>query len=86
MKQFQYVITDPIGLHARAAGLLVKAAKTLDSTITIEKLGGGSAGASKLMALMALGVKNGDTVIVRIEGGDEGSNLATIEQFFQQNL
>jgi len=29
MKQFTYVINDPIGIHARPAGLLVKAAKAL---------------------------------------------------------
>ena len=45
MKQFQYVITDPVGIHARPAGLLVKAAKALDSTVTIEKVGGKSAAA-----------------------------------------
>ena len=37
MQQFTYTITDPIGLHARPAGLLVKAAKALDSKIMIEK-------------------------------------------------
>ena len=40
MKQFTYIITDPVGIHARPAGLLVKAAKALDSTVTIEKVGG----------------------------------------------
>ncbi len=34
MKKFEYIITDPVGIHARPAGLLVKAAKALDSTIT----------------------------------------------------
>ena len=32
MKQFTYTITDPVGIHARPAGLLAKAAKALDST------------------------------------------------------
>ena len=27
MKQFEYTITDPLGIHARPAGLLAKAAK-----------------------------------------------------------
>ena len=35
MKQFQYTITDPVGIHARPAGLLVKAAKGFQSTITV---------------------------------------------------
>ena len=47
MKKFEYIITDPVGIHARPAGLLVKAAKALDSTVTIEKIGGKSAAATK---------------------------------------
>ncbi|MCI8755974.1 MAG: HPr family phosphocarrier protein [Oscillospiraceae bacterium] len=86
MKQFQYVITDPVGIHARPAGLLVKAAKALDSTVTIEKVGGKSASANKLMAVMGLGVKGGDTVNVTVEGGNEDANAAAMEQFFKENL
>ena len=86
MKQFTYIITDPVGIHARPAGLLVKAAKALDSTVTIEKVGGKSAAAAKLMAVMGLGIKQGDTVSVTVEGGDEDANAATMEQFFKDNL
>ena len=86
MKQFQYVITDPIGIHARPAGLLVKAAKALDSTVTVEKVGGKSTVATKLMAVMGLGVKGGDTVTVMAEGGNEEASLQVMEQFFKENL
>lgn len=86
MKQFQYTITDPIGIHARPAGLLAKAAKELDSTVTVRKEDGRSAGAAKLMALMALGIKCGDTVTVTVEGGDEDAGLAKMEEFFKNNL
>lgn len=86
MKKFEYTITDPVGIHARPAGLLVKAAKALDSTVTIEKVGGKSAAATKLMAVMGLGIKQGDTVSVTVEGGDEESSAAAIEKFFQDNL
>lgn len=86
MKQFQYIITDPIGIHARPAGLLVKAAKELDSTVTVEKVGGTSTVATKLMAVMGLGVKGGDTVTVTIEGGNEEASLQAMEQFFKENL
>lgn len=86
MKTFQYTITDPVGIHARPAGLLVKAAKALDSTVTIEKEGGRSAAATKLMALMGMGIKQGDVVTVTVEGGDEEANAAAMEQFFQTNL
>ena len=30
MREFTYTVTDPAGIHARPAGLLVKAAKALD--------------------------------------------------------
>ena len=83
---FEYVIQDALGIHARPAGLLVKTAKALDSTITIQKVGGGSAIATKLMALMGLGIKSGDTVTVTIEGGSEEANAAAVEQFFKDNL
>lgn len=86
MKQFVYTITDPVGIHARPAGLLSKAAKGLDSTVTIAKADGKSAAATKLMALMGLGIKQGDTVTVTVEGGNEDANAAAMEQFFKDNL
>ena len=86
MKKFEYVITDALGIHARPAGLLVKAAKALDSTVTIEKVGGKTAAATKLMAVMGMGIKQGDTVVVTAEGGDEEASIAAMAQFFKDNL
>ena len=87
MKQFTYTITDPIGIHARPAGILAKEAKALDSTVTITKEDGSkTAEAKKLMAVMGLGVKSGETVTVTIEGGNEEANAAAMEQFFKDNL
>ena len=86
MKEFTYTITDPVGIHARPAGLLVKAIKALDSTITIAKADGKSAVGTKLMALMGLGIKQGETVTVTVEGGNEEANCAAMEQFFKENL
>ncbi len=85
MKQFTYTITDPVGIHARPAGLLVKAAKAFSSAITIER-NGKSAAATKLMALMSLGVKAGDTITVTVEGTDEEAAAAGMEKFLQENL
>lgn len=86
MKQFTYTIQDKVGIHARPAGLLAKAAKALDSVVTVEKADGKSAAATKLMAVMGFGVKCGDTVTVKIEGGDEAANVAALEAFFKENL
>ncbi|MGN0321772.1 MAG: HPr family phosphocarrier protein, partial [Oliverpabstia sp.] len=80
-----YTITDEVGIHARPAGLLVKEAKKYDSVIKVTK-DDKSAEAKKLMALMGLGVKKGDTVTVSVEGGDEDTVAAKMEEFFRNNL
>ena len=85
MQQFTYTITDPIGIHARPAGLLVKAAKALDCAVTIQK-GEKSVSAVKLMNLMSMGIKQGDTVTVTVEGGDEEAGRRAMEEFFRENL
>ena len=86
MKSFEYVITDPVGIHARPAGILVKEIKKFaGSTITITK-GEKSVNALKLMALMGMGIKQGDTVTVSVEGGDEEAVAAAIQDFFKNNL
>ena len=86
MKQFTYTITDPVGIHARPAGMLAKAVKALDSTVTITKADGRSAAATKLMAVMGLGVKTGETITFTIEGGDEEASAAAVEQFCKDNM
>ena len=85
MKSFDYVITDEVGIHARPAGMLVKKVKAFSSKVTITK-GEKSAEAQKLMAIMALGVKKGDTVTESAEGEDEEAAAAAMETFFKENL
>lgn len=85
MKTFEYVIKDELGIHARPAGVLVKEAKKYQSKITIQK-GEKEVDASKLMALMGLGVKCGDSVIVKAEGSDEDTAIAQMEAFLKDNL
>lgn len=85
MKEFNYTITDEIGIHARPAGMLAKKAKAFESSVTIAK-GDKEAALTKLMAVMALGVKHGDTVTVRAEGADEEAAIAEIKKFFEENL
>ena len=86
MKSFDYVITDPVGIHARPAGILVKEVKNYkDSVITLAK-GEKSVNLLKLMALMQMGIKQGDKVTVTVEGGDEEAVCAKIEEFFKANL
>lgn len=85
MKQFNYVITDEAGIHARPAGLLVKEAKNYSSKITLEAEGK-TAEATKLLAIMGMGVKNGTTVTVKVEGDDEDKACVEMEAFFKANF
>ena len=85
MKTFEYVVKDELGIHARPAGLLVKEAKKFESTVSITK-GEKTVDASKLMAVMALAVKNADTVTVTVEGADEDAAFEGIKAFFEANL
>ena len=85
MKQFAYVITDPVGIHARPAGMLVKEAKQFSSKIMLQK-GEKSADATRMMSVMGLGVKCGDTLSVSIEGADEDAAAGAMEPFSQENL
>jgi len=85
MKEFSYEIKDEVGIHARPAGLLVKEAKKYQSKIVIER-NGKSAEATKLMAIMSLGVKCGETVKVEINGADEEAAYEGMLTFFKENL
>lgn len=85
MKSFNYVIKDEVGIHARPAGLLVKEAKNYSSVITIVK-GDKSAVATKLMAVMSLGVKCGEEITVQVEGDDEDTACEGIKAFIEANM
>ena len=85
MISFDYTIKDELGIHARPAGMLAKTAKSLDSEITITK-GEKTVGATKLMALMGLGVKCGDTITVTANGGNEAASLEEMKSFLEKNL
>ncbi len=85
MKTIQYVIKDELGIHARPAGMLVKEAKKYSSAITLETEGK-TVDASRLMAVMSLGVKCGQQIVITAEGDDEEAACSGIEEFLKDNL
>lgn len=85
MAEFEYKITDEVGIHARPAGLLVKEAKQYEGSVTVA-CKGKSADATKLMMLMSLGVKQGDVVRVTVEGTDDTAAAKKLKTFFEENL
>ena len=85
MKQFTYTIKDELGVHARPAGLLVKLAKKYASKVTNEK-DGKTSDMRKLMEAMGLGIKQGETITVTVEGEDETVAAEEIAAFLNENV
>lgn len=85
MKEFTHVIADPLGLHARPAGMLVKAAAGYASTVTVTAPTG-KADAKRLMAVMRLAAKQGMELTVTCEGADEEAAAAGLQAFLKENL
>lgn len=85
MKKFEYVIKDELGIHARPAGLLIKEAKKYESKIVLST-DGKKAEATKLIAVMGMAVKCGQTVEVEVSGNDEETAVEGMKEFFEKNL
>ncbi len=85
MVSFEYTVTDPVGIHARPAGALVRIAAAAPCEVTIAGKGK-DVSMKKLFALMSLGIKGGDEVKVTCTGEGEEETLSKIEDFFRANL
>ena len=85
MKEFKHVIADPLGMHARPAGMLVKAVAGYASKITVTAPTG-TADARRLLALMKLAAKQGMELTVTIDGTDEEKAAAELKDFLAANL
>ena len=85
MKEFKHVINDPLGLHARPAGMLVKAVAGYASKVTITAPTG-TADAKRLMAVMRLAAKQGMELTIAVEGADEEKAAAELQAFLTANL
>lgn len=59
-----------VGLHARPAAAIAKAASESGHAITLATAAGKSANASSILSLLAMGVQHGDEVTVTVDGDD----------------
>ena len=85
MKEIKYVITDEQGIHARPAGLFVKEAAACACSVWIQK-GDKEVDAKRLLAVMSLGVKKGDEITLKTDGGDEEAAIERLGAFLKENL
>lgn len=85
MKKKELLIENKLGLHARAAAQIVKAASAYASKITIAKDGLEVDGKS-IMGIMMLAAAKGTTVLLHAQGEDEDRAIEGMEQLFQNKF
>lgn len=85
MKEFDYVITSEVGLHARPAMRLAQEANRYISSVKVQKEYK-TANAKSVISLFALSVNQGDQVRVLIEGEDEEVAEFELKKFFNEEL
>lgn len=88
MAQFTLEVTvlDPIGLHARPAGQIVKLVKESGLEVSIGRPGEEFAKANSALRLMALKIKTGETLTLEVEADDQSvadGIAAQIQEFLK---
>ncbi len=79
----EIIVSNPHGLHARPAALLVQIANKFDSKILLEKEGETVDGKS-IIAILSLGVNRGAPLKLIIEGVDAKEAFAEIKEFLRR--
>ena len=80
-----FVIRNKLGLHARAAALLVKQANQFASDIKIEK-DGLEVNAKSIMGVMMLAAAKDSTVTLKAQGPDSREALNVLEELFRNKF
>ena len=70
-------IASSVGLHARPASLLVKAAGASGLSVTIGRPGDKAVNAASMLMVLALGVKHNEQVEITIAEGDNANEVLT---------
>ncbi len=78
-------VTNPIGLHARPARLLVQTAARFQSQIQV-RCGGKIANAKSILSILKLGAVQGNTLTLSAEGQDAQEALEALRQLAQRKF
>lgn len=79
MPQAQVTVQAEVGLHARPAATLTKAAMAFPCEVTVV-LDGREANAKSLLSLLGLDVRQGQTITIRTSGEREDEALAELRE------
>jgi phosphotransferase system HPr (HPr) family protein len=75
--QATFIITDPVGLHARPAAILIRTAGQYQASVSIEHAGK-HADARSIIQILGLGARQGSPVTIVAEGTDSAEALAAV--------
>jgi PTS hybrid protein len=81
----ELVLTNEDGLHARPAALLARSLTGIDADVMVS-LGEKQADAHSMMALMSLGARTGDTIVVHARGAQAEDALRAIKELAERNF
>ncbi|MFC3454202.1 dihydroxyacetone kinase phosphoryl donor subunit DhaM [Amycolatopsis speibonae] len=81
----ELTLRNDVGLHARPAAVLVRSIAGLDAEVTV-RLGEETADANSVLALMALGARQGDRIEVRARGTQAEEALTKVKDLVDQNF
>lgn len=77
------MITNRLGLHARAAALLVRTANTFQSAIRLERVDGtAAADAKSILSVLMLAASRGTELRATADGVDEEQAIAALCELF----
>lgn len=80
-------LVNRLGLHARAAGKLVRLASDFRSKIKLSNtIVGRSADANSILDLLSLGASHGVTLLVTADGQDELEAVSAVARLFEDGF
>ena len=85
MLERDIVVSNRLGLHARASAKLVQLVSSFKSTVWIISKGR-DVNAQSIMGVMMLAAGMGTSLTVRAEGEDEGAALAAVVELFDRKF
>lgn len=85
MADFRFTVTNPRGLDARLAGMLVTEAAKCSGRVTIYK-GEKTGDAMSIFNVLSLSVKCNDEVKITVEGENEKAEADKLEAFMRENF
>ncbi len=68
-------VASAVGLHARPASLLIKAAAAAGVPVTIGRVGETPVNAASMLSVLALGAKHGEQVEITVADGDNADSI-----------